>query len=247
MIAASLTTGQFVAVAAAVAFAAIITSVAGFGFGLMSVPLMSMAIELHSAVVISSLLALVANVLHVYRYRHLRAKGITQRLCVSSVIGAPFGFVVYDVVSDRNLRLILGIVVLIAVAVLIRGINLAHVGPSLDWGAGFLSGVLSTSIATSGPPLVVGLQARHLSTDEVRSTLPIVFLLSGVLALVIFAGSGDIHSRELITSAVAVPGLGVGMLVGFPLRKRVAAERFRVLVFVLLIATAVTTILKALW
>lgn len=246
MIASTLSAQQLLALAAVVIFSSIVTSIAGFGFGLMSVPLMSLTIELHSAVIISTILALVVNATHVYRFWHLRAPAITRRLCISTALGAPFGFRIFDLVSDRTLRLILGIVILIAVVALIRGLDLAHAGPALDWTTGFLSGVLATSIGTSGPPLVVGLQARKLSTDQVRSTLPIVFLLSGALALVLFVGSGNIHTNELVTSAVALPGLGLGMLIGFPLRRRFSAERFRMLVFVLLVITAVTTIAKAL-
>jgi uncharacterized protein len=212
----------------------------------MSVPMMSLTIELHSAVIVSTLLALVANSVHVYRFWHLRARGITRRICLASAVGAPFGFKVFDVVSDKTLRLVLGVAVLIAVVALIRGLDLAHVGPGLDWTAGFISGVLATSIGTSGPPLVVGLQARNLSTEQVRSTLPIAFLLSGALAASLFVGSGSVHSGELVAGAFALPGLGLGMLIGFPLRKRFAADRFRILVYVLLVITAGTTILKAL-
>ena len=82
--------------------------------------------------------------------------------------------------------LLLGISVLGAVVLLIRRINLRHVGPALDVGAGFLSGVLNTSLSTNGPPLVFVLQGRHLEPPAFRGTISQVFALSNVVGLTLF-------------------------------------------------------------
>ncbi|MEI7618800.1 MAG: sulfite exporter TauE/SafE family protein [Actinomycetota bacterium] len=245
LIALSYTAAQYAVVFVAVFFSAIVSAVAGFGFGLMSVPLISLAIPLHPTVIVASLLGLTTNVIQSYRYRRSANLSLVKRLCVGAVVGMPFGFAVFSVVSDTVLRLILGVAVLIAVAVLARGLDLTNVGPSFDFGTGFLSGVLNTSISTNGPPLVFGLQARKLEPEPFRATLSLVFAVSGIVGLALFVAGGKVHADELVVSAIALPALALGLLAGFPLRYRFSAERFRLLVFALLIVAAVAAIAKA--
>ena len=245
MIAASFTTTQIVVVAGVILFSSVVTAVAGFGFGLMSVPLMSLSIDIHSAVIVSSLVAVFANAAQAHLYRRARDRRLANRLTCACLLGLPLGYVVFELVGDGALRVGLGVGVLVAVALLSRGLDLAHFGPRMDWVLGFVSGVLNTSISTSGPPLVFDLQARKLAPDAFRGTLNFVFLLSGAAGLVVFGVGGKIHSGELVASAVALPALAVGLLLGMPLRKRFSPERFRVLVMVLLVASAIAAVAKA--
>ena len=48
-------------------------------------------------------------------------------------------------------------------------------------GVGFVSGVLNTSLSTNGPPLVFGLQARHLGAAPFRATISTVFAFSNIV------------------------------------------------------------------
>ena len=245
MTAATFTTTQVVVVGGAIFFSAMVTAVAGFGFGLMSVPLMSLAIDLHSAVIVSSIVAVLANLVQTMLFRRHLDRRLGNRLLAASIVGLPIGYVIYALVNDDILRIILGIGVVIAVAALARGLNLAHLGPRIDWVLGFISGVLNTSISTSGPPLVFDLQARKLAPEAFRATINYIFLVSGFLGLVLFVGGGKVHVHELRAGLIAAPALALGMWVGLPLRRRFSPERFRVLVLVLLVAGAVGAVAKA--
>ena len=246
MTALSYSTTELAVVFAAVVLSAVVSAVAGFGFGLLSVPLISLAIPLHPTVIVSSVIGLVTNLVQARRYGRRAVVPLVKRLCAGAFVGMPFGFVVYNIVSDDVLRLVLGGAVLVAVITLASGLDLAHVGPTFDVSAGFLSGVLNTSISTNGPPLVFGLQARHLEPEPFRATLSVVFSICGVVGMALFAGGGKVHVDELIVSAVALPAMIIGLFIGFPLRHRFSPERFRVLVFALLIGAAAASIVKAL-
>jgi uncharacterized membrane protein YfcA len=239
----SFTVAQFAVVAGAIFFSAMVTAVAGFGFGLMSVPVMSLVIDIHSAVIVSSIVALFANGVQAYMYRRKRDRRLANRLSLACVLGLPLGFVVFEFVGDRALRVVLGVGVVLAVVMLSRGLNLAHLGPQLEWGLGFISGVLNTSISTSGPPLVFDLQARNLAPEAFRATINYIFLISGSVGLVVFAVGGKIQANEIQAGAIATPALG--LLAGMPLRKRFPPERFRLLVIWLLIVGAVAAVAKA--
>jgi hypothetical protein len=115
-------------------------------------PIMTLDVPVEKAVVVSTLLGMVSTSWLAWHLRRDANRPLTKRLALSSFVGMPLGLWILNVVSDRTLRLALGIAVLIATALLVRRINLAHVGPGLDVGAGFMSGVLNTSLSTNGPP-----------------------------------------------------------------------------------------------
>jgi hypothetical protein len=166
-------------------------------------------------------------------------------MTTGSYSGMPLGLLVYLSVDDNVLRVLLGLAVLVAVVLLALRVNLHHVGPRLDYGAGFVSGVLATSLSTNGPPLVFVLQARQLSAPTFRATISTVFALSNIGGLALFIASGKITRDGIVAAAVTIPAMLFGQLLGFPIRKHMHGERFRWLVLVLLVAAAISAIVNA--
>ena len=239
------TTAQLIVVGAAVFIAAFMQIVAGFGFALLSVPLMTLAIEPKIAVVVSSMTGIFVTTWQAYHSRADADRLLVRRLTIAAYLGMPFGLLVFLTVPDNALRLFLGIAVLIAVVLLVLRVDLHTAGPRLDYGAGFISGVLNTSLSTNGPPLVFVLQARQLSAVEFRATIATVFALSNILGLSLFIASGKITRDGLTATAVTIPAMLLGQLLGYPIRKHVHGERFRWLVLVLLVGAAVSSIVNA--
>lgn len=240
------TTAQLVVVGAAVFVAAFMQIVSGFGFSLLSVPLMTLAIEPKVAVVVASLTSIFVTTWQAVHSRADADKQLVRKLTIGAYVGMPIGLIVFLTVDDNALRFMLGIAVLVAVILLAFRINLHHSGPHLDYGAGFVSGVLSTSLSTNGPPLVFALQARQLPAVQFRATISTVFALCNIGGLTLFLISGKITRDGLVTTAVTVPALFIGQLLGFPIRKHVHGERFRWLVLILLVAAATSAIINAL-
>jgi uncharacterized protein len=240
------TTAQLIVVGSAVFFAAMMQIVAGFGFALLGVPLMTLAIEPKIAVVVSALTGVLVTTWQAVRSRADVDRVLVRRLTIAAYVGMPFGLLVFIEVNDNILRLLLGVAVLIAVVMLALRINLHHAGPRLDYAAGFVSGVLNTSLSTNGPPLVFALQARQLSPVTFRATITTVFALSNILGLSLFIASGRITHDGLVASAITIPAMILGQAIGFPLRKHIHGERFRWLVLVLMTGAAISAIVNAL-
>lgn len=239
------TTAQLIVVGAAVFIAAFMQIVAGFGFALLAVPLMTLAIEPKIAVVVSTLTGIFVTSWQAYKDRAVADKVLVRRMTIGAYVGMPLGLLVFISVNDDVLRFLLGIAVLIAVVLLAMRVNLHHVGPRLDYGSGFVSGVLATSLSTNGPPLVFVLQARQLSAVTFRATISTVFALSNIGGLALFIASGKITRDGIVAAAVTIPAMFVGQLLGFPIRKHVHGERFRWLVLLLLVAAAISAIINA--
>ncbi len=242
----SVTTSQFVLVGAIILFAAIVHSISGFGFSLMSVPLMVLVIDLHLAIVVATLISTVATTSQAWLLRSDRDNVLTKRFIASTCVGAPFGLLAFVFVPQNPLKVLLGVGVLFGVAVLARGIDLRATHHSLDWIMGALSGVLLMATSTNGPPLVFTLQARHVEAKTFRATLNTVFAFSSCLAIVLFAISGRISLQTLLLAVGVAPLLLCGLAIGTRVRAHIEPNRFRILILVLLTAGGVSSIFSAL-
>lgn len=228
-----------------VAGASATQAISGFGFALIAVPLLSLFIDPQVAVVLATVVGAFSSTFQAIADRRHANRKLVQRLAISAYIGMPFGLLVFIVVSESVLRFIVGIVVLVAAIALMRGFSIAQTNRKLDWIMGWASGVLATSTSTNGPPLVFLLQAKKLSPESFRASINIVFSLTSFGAIILFAVSGNITSDDFAGIAISVPLLLLGLAIGFKVRRRINAEQFRILVFVLLIVSALSALTAA--
>ena len=157
----------------------------------------------------------------------------------------PFGLGAFLVISETGLRLTLGVVVLVATFLLLRGFRLHDEQHHYDWTLGIISGLLSTSTSTNGPPLVFLMQARQMSPAAFRATINTVFALSNIGALALFLGAGKVTSENLAGVGVALPSLAIALCLGYVARKYISPERFKNLVIVLLLLSSVSVMVSA--
>lgn len=232
--------------AAALLFASSVQAVTGFGFALLAMPLLSLVIGAKDAVAVSSIVGSLGSiVLFARTYRHVEWP-LVGPLMVGAVAGMPLGLVVLLAVDERVLKLVIAGAVLCFVAILSRGWSLEGASRRADVLAGFVSGVLNTSVSTNGPPLVLALQARRLPPDAFRGTISAVFVASSLLGNVLLGAAGRYTSTVAGYALVGPPALLVGNLIGGRIGRRLPAERFRPLVMGLLVLAAVSASLSAL-
>ena len=229
-----ITLASFIALFLIVFATAGIQAVVGFGFALLSVPIMMQVVDLHRAVILASLIG-TANNFYQYRdLKHDQDKNQVRRFLWASFIGAPLGLVAFIYADQDVLKIFLGLGVLLGVILLVRGRDLTNAHISLDWSMGVISGFLLTSTSTNGPPLVFALQARKSEPQVFRATLNMIFLVSGVYGLVLFAAFGEIATSDLWLAAAVLPSMVIGVSIGRFIRNRVDPNRFRIAVLVLL-------------
>ena len=166
-----MSSSQLVMVAGAVFIASMTQVLSGFGFALMSVPLMSLAVPTQQAVVISTVLGCGVTSWQAWAGRAIVDRETAKRLIIAAYVGMPIGLLIFVTVDEHILKLMLGIAVLIAVVLLAVRVDMGRFGHGLEITAGFVSGVLNTSLSTNGPPLAFALQARHLPPDRFRATI----------------------------------------------------------------------------
>ncbi len=234
--------GALVVVAVAVFTGAALNALSGFGFALVTVPIMALVVGPKEAVVLSAIVGLLSNSGVAIRYRDDTDRPMAGRLLAGSMVGMPLGLLVLDAVPEDPLKVAIAVVVLLTAAALASGWTPPPPNRAADVGAGFLSGVLNTSIGISGPPVVLLLQAHKVTKGPFRATTATLFAVAGVVALVLFGIAGQYNRSVLVAAAVALPAWPLGWLVGAAVPRRVPEERFRVLVLVLIVVTASLTL-----
>ena len=237
--------GELAWIAGCIAFASFAQTLSGFGFSLLAVPLMTLVVSPRDAVVVATILASVSTTFQALIDRKHVDQSIARRLILASYAGMPFGLLAFIFVSETGLRLVLGVVVVSAALLLLRGFRLRDESHHLDWIFGVVSGFLSTSTSTNGPPLVFLMQARQLTPASFRATINTVFAVVNVGALALFVSAGKVNSSNLSGVAVALPALGVAMAIGYAVRRHITQERFNTLVIVLLFLSATSVVVSA--
>ena len=239
-----MSTSEFVLIGLAVFFSSMVQTVTGFGFSLLAVPIMSMAVPTEIAVVIAATLSTFTSGGQAWTERHHGDRPTIKRLVLASFVGMPFGLLILTVATSQQLKLGLAAVIFVFLIVNLRGFRLENASTPVDLGAGLVAGVLSTSLSTNGPPLVMALHARHFSPEVFRGTISSVLVSISVVSLALFAATGHFTTEVAWSLLVAGPALVVGFFIGHRVRGRINPVRFRGLVTLLLGATALVTVVS---
>ena len=236
---------DLLAVMVIICIAAVLQSISGFGFSLLAMPLLSIFVDIQDAVVIATLCGIFTNAVHLRKDFQLVERSIARRISLSALIGMPLGVVVLSVFSATQMRAIIGAVIVVLVFLMMRNFILKTENTNVDIVLGAFSGLLATSVSTNGPPLVFLLQSKQLDPWRLRATLAYVFTISGCASFIVLmiAGKGSIEAFQY--AMLSLPAMYLGTVVGRKARLRVTQEAFKRLMYVLLLATAVSTTLAA--
>lgn len=232
------------AAGASVLAGALLQSSIGFGFSLVCAPLLFAAFGPAPAVGLLSLLALVVNGVSLAgEGRRPRPLGrLAATVLAWAAPGMLLGVVVLRNADGKVLQVALTVVVFATLALRRRA---PASGPAPGWAApvaGATSGVLATTVSTSGPPLVLLLLGRGHTATQVRDTLVAVFIAQGLMAIAALAATG---TDEAVPPAAAVAALVplalAGQLAGRPVFARLAGHGAyeRVLAAVLVVSAGI--------
>jgi uncharacterized protein len=243
-----------IAAGVAVLAGAALQSATGFGFALVSAPLLFAAADPGEAVGLLILLGLVVNLMTLgtegRRPQPLVRESLT--MLAWAVPGVFAGALALRVLDSTALQIgvTLGVFATLAVRALARRRRAAGPGEPPRWAApatGFASGALTTSTNTSGPPVVLYMLARGATPVQTRDTLTATFVgysLLGFAALLVSGTEGVVPPSDAL--AALLPAVVAGHLAGRPVFARIAEDRYEPVLTAVLIATALAGLATAL-
>lgn len=221
---------------------AAVQSATGFGFALVLSPALFAVMEPAEAVTVLLALGVALNLLVLLERHDARWSRLTPIL-LPALPGLAVGAVILAALSRKPLQVGVGVAVIAAALWQLRDRAAAARVPAVV--AGFLSGVLTTSISISGPPLVLWLEAQELRPSEFRATLAAAFLALNLAGWAVLAVAGDATAdlgELLVLLALVVAGYALGALAF----RRLDHERFYRVVLGLVLVTGAASVVAGL-
>jgi uncharacterized membrane protein YfcA len=230
------------AIIALAATAAFIQSLSGFGFALFIVPFLALLIGPKDTVLLSNLMSTLSSGSQSIWLRHSADRRTAGVLLAGAIIGMPAGLAVLLLLDPEALKLVIACMVIFFTLLLMRGFSLHSAGTLGDLVAGVTSGVLNTSTAMSGPPVVLYLQGKGLAPLNFRATIASFFGVSSLLGVILLVVSGTAEAYVFAAFALSVPAVLGGQALGNRVFPRVDAVLFRRLVYGILLLSGATAI-----
>ena len=241
---------QLAVAALVLTLGAILQTVAGFGIGLVAVPLLlwlgftlpeSVALILGAGVVQSAV-----GVVKVRRsvcWRQVVSLGFIQWLFI------PLGVLAMRFVLEGHQGLTKQVVgatllVIVGAKLLLQLKPGRQVHRAWGWGASGTAGLLAGLVGMGGPPFVLFAQAHRWSKDRFRGFLWALFLLaSPMLLLVLTLHAGQVVIWSFTTGLLLAPFVWLGTRLGFVMTTRWEARRVQRAATTLLLVIGISAII----
>lgn len=223
----------------------------GSGVGVVATPLVALALPVADAVALLLPLLLVGDLFAVRHYRRSYDRASLRLLLPSAVVGIVLGSLFFDLFSEqeRVLKIGIGVISLLFVLYQVAGGALSRAlgrrPPNRTLGVAFgaVAGFTSTVAHVGGPPLTMYLLSQNLSRRIFVGTSAWFFLIVNALKLIPFTILGLLVVSNLLVVAILLPLVYLGIRLGLVLVRVVNERSFNLVVYALLTLTAVQLLL----
>jgi hypothetical protein len=231
--------------AVVIAAAAFVQGLAGFGIGLVSLAFLPFLMSPQHAIVLITLYAAVFIVIiFIPLRRDFTLHGMIE-LVAGTILATPVGIWLLAGLPADLLKRLIGLVLLLIVALEWLGLYPERLrGRGWGFGAGLAAGVLGGAIGTPGPPVILYAAAQDWSPRTVKANIQAFLMINQAVILIGYWWAG-LLDREVwritwLFAAPAVLGLAAGML----LFNRLDRERFRRVVFAVLLVSGLVLLIR---
>jgi uncharacterized membrane protein YfcA len=223
--------------------AVFVQSSIGFGFALISMPLLVGILGIQVSAPLVAFLAFAAEIFILIRYRKGLNLRVVSQLTIAALIAIPLGVLALRRIDERIVTTLLGIILVGYALYALFSPRLPQLA-SRAWayGFGFAAGMLGGAYNTPGPPVIIFGNCRGWPPAEFKGNLQGFFMVNSFAVVAVHLFSGNYTLDVWQNVLWAVPGLIVGLITGFGLSKRMNADLFRKIVLVLLIILGIQLI-----
>jgi uncharacterized membrane protein YfcA len=222
-----------------------VRGVAGFGSGLIAIPLLALVLPLSLVVPLVVFLDYLASASHGLKDRaHIQWRQIWPLLPFSAV-GVLSGLYLFKTIDPLILAHALGVfVILYALYSLLAKAGDNSASPLWAVPAGSLGGLIGTLFGTGGPFYVVYLKHRGLPKTQFRATFATLFLMDGAGRLTGYMVSGFFDRDWLLLAALSLPMMATGLYLGGHIHTNIGQRTFQIAVSLLLVISGISLLLR---
>lgn len=227
-----------------------IEAITGFGSIVIALSLGALLLPIDAMLpVLVPLNICMTGYLAVRHRQHIHWPTLLKMILPLMVGGTLLGYLLRPVLGDNTLQILFGaLVIWFAARELwrsIRGLKVSQHGGWWTRSWMFVAGITHGLFASGGPLLVYALTGTQLSKSAFRATLISVWLSLNGLLTVVFALDGSLIPA-LPRIGMMLPVLLAGVVIGEFLHHRVNEDRFKQLVYTLLLMTGALLIITTL-
>ena len=231
--------------AAVIAAASFVQGLAGFGIGLVSLAFLPFLMSPQHAIVLITLYAAVFIVIiFIPLRRDFTLHGMVE-LVAGTILATPAGIWLLAGLPPDLLKRLIGLVLLLIVALEWLGLYPERLrGRGWGFGAGVAAGILGGAIGTPGPPVILYAAAQDWSPRTVKANIQAFLMINQVVILIGYWWAG-LLDREVwrLTWLFAAPAV-IGLVAGMLLFNRLDRERFRRVVFAVLLVSGLVLLIR---
>jgi uncharacterized protein len=195
----------------------LIRTTTGFGSALLSIPLLSILFGAKYAIPFIMLFECLIDLM-ILAKDCPGTKGELKRalpLIITGLIGIPLGTEVLIFSSERLLRIMVGVALIVFSLILLWNINLKLKNERDGFVlAGLLGGFLCGSIGMPGPPMALFLSIQGFGKHEFRRVIVIFLSIIDILTFAYFLWVGLITADMIFRSLPLLPALILGFWLG---------------------------------
>ena len=227
-----------------------VTGVGGFGFGLVTTPVLLWVLPAPLVVVINLTTSVALRIPLLWADRAFVNVRQALLIAVGGAVGMPAGVFVLLTFSDREIRLTAGLLIIVLSAAQLTGTDRLAPLPSFRgltaFSVGATAGVLNTSISLSGPPMVLWLLNQRVHGRHFRATISAASLVLNATGVLILMKSGVAESSWLLVPLLTYPAAGLGTVLGHLALGRISAAFFVRYAALTVIGTSLLTVIFSL-
>ena len=192
----------------------LVRGIAGFGSGLIAIPLLAIFHPLSLVVPIVVLLDYLGSAAQGVKNRNAIKWSELMPLLPFTLLGCVIALYLFSSIDPIALKRALGVFVLIFAVYQI--LPLPDLRGSRIWAfpAGLLGGLVGTIFGTGGPFYMIYLSLRGLGKTETRASFASYFFIDGSIRLIGFFLIGMLNKELFIALIVLLPAAAIGLLVG---------------------------------
>lgn len=231
-------------------FSSFVQTLTGFGYAIITAPLMTFVLGAKDTVMLIILSGLFMQLLLIRATHSYGSYQAILPITAASVLGAIPGAYIMTTISNDALRLFIGVSLLVFSAALWKNCALPFKNTRLtECLIGFVAGLLATTTSINGPIIVLYYLSSQTESNknEFRANLSRYFLVITIASIIFSFIAGNLNFGRLWPYVLlSLPALLFGFILGDKLFQKISAATLRTGSLVMVIVSSLAIILSTL-
>ncbi len=219
---------EWVFIVAVVLFASLVKGITGFGFALVSLPVLVIWFPVKELIPVLTICNMLASTVIVLQKKSIPLIHPSSRILIlSGSVATVAGVVLLTAISETLVTLLVAILLALLSGVSLMGKLWSIRKNNANFVmAGAISGLLAGSVSISGPPLAIFMKEVGMDKAEFREVFSWFSIITAGIAIAGYCLSGLLTFAELKLSLFFFPILYVGSYIGKRINAQISTRSF---------------------